>query len=131
MPVLIANPTGTRAVPDMSSLRNQCDSSNPGAVKSTRVAAKATRGKASERPLRGKSRITAAALKSKTSASGEFRRATLLLRSDDPPGDRAFTGMPHGPETFPSAKASILSPFSPERYLAVLPGGAAPAVRYK
>ena len=131
MPVLIANPTGTRAVPDMASLRSQCDRSNPGAVKSTRVAAKAREGKASERPLRGKSTITAAALKSTTSASGDLRRAKLLLRRDDPPGDRAFTGMLHGPETFPSAKASTLSTPSPKRYLAILPGGAAPAVRYK
>ncbi len=82
MPVLIANPTGTRAIPDMSSPTSQCDRSNPGAVKSTRVAAKATGGKAPERSLRGRSRITAAAQESKTSASGDLRRAKPLLRRD-------------------------------------------------
>jgi hypothetical protein len=39
--------------------------------------------------------------------------------------------MLHRLETFSSAKASILSSLSPGRYLAVLPGGAVPAVRYK
>ena len=53
-PVLIANPTGTRASPDMSSLRSQCDRSNPGVVKRIIVAAKATGGKAPEMPLRGR-----------------------------------------------------------------------------
>ena len=91
MPVLIANPTGTRVGPAMSSLRSQCDRSNPGAMKSTRVAAKATGGKATERSLRGRSRITAAALKSKTSASVDLRRAKPLLHREDPPGDGVFT----------------------------------------
>src|SRR5829696_2677169 len=109
MPVLIANPTGTRAVPDMSSLRSQCDTSNPGAVKSTRVAAKARGGKAPESSLRGISRITAAAQESKTCVSSDLRRVKPLLRRDDPPGDRAFTSMPRRPQTFPSAKANTLS----------------------
>jgi hypothetical protein len=42
-------------------------------VKSMRVAAKATGGKATEKPLRGRSRITAAALKNKTSVSVDLR----------------------------------------------------------
>jgi hypothetical protein len=75
----------------MSSLRSQCDRSNPGAVKSTRVAANATGEKATERPPRGRSRITAAALKSKTSASVDLRRVKALLRGDELPGDRVFT----------------------------------------
>ena len=47
MPVLIANPTGTGPSPDISSPTSQRDRSNPGATKSTRVAGKATGGKAS------------------------------------------------------------------------------------
>ena len=78
-PVLIANPTGTRAGPGMSSLRSQSDRSNPGARKRTRVAAKARRWHSPETLLRGKSRITAAALKSNTSASGDLRRAKPSL----------------------------------------------------
>jgi len=88
--VLIANPTGTRAVPDMASLRSQCDRSNPGAVKSTRVAAKARGGKTPESSLRGRSRITATTHESKTRASGDLRRVKPLLRRENPPGDRAF-----------------------------------------
>jgi hypothetical protein len=90
MPVLMANPTGIRTVPSMSSLRSQCDRSNPGAVKSTRVAAKARGGKAPKSSLRGRSRITAATHESITRASGDLRRDKPLLRCENPPGDRAF-----------------------------------------
>ena len=78
-PVLIANPTGTRAGQGMSSLRSQCDRSNPGARKRTRVAAKARRGNSPVMPLRGKSRISAAALESNTSVFGDLRRAKPSL----------------------------------------------------
>jgi len=53
-------------------------------MKRTRVAEKARGGKAPERLLRGKSKTTAAAHESKTSASGDLRRGRPLARRDDP-----------------------------------------------
>src|SRR5215207_7731911 len=79
MPVLIAKPTGTRAGPETSYFKNQCDESTPGAMKSTRVAAKGIRGKAWEAPRRGTSRITAAELESRTRASRDLRRRVNSL----------------------------------------------------
>ena len=71
-PVLMTNPTGTRAGLEKPSSRSQCETSNPGAMKSTSVARKAMGGKASEMFLRGRRRIIATAQESKTSASGDF-----------------------------------------------------------
>jgi hypothetical protein len=55
------------------------------------VAAKARRGNSPVMPLRGKSRISAAALESNTSVFGDLRRAKPSLRRGDPWGDRVFT----------------------------------------
>src|SRR5215210_8909718 len=100
MPVLITNPTGTTAGQVKSSARSQFETSNPGAVKSTSVAAKATGGKAADKSLRGGSRITAAAQESNTSASGDLERVNSPIRRSA--RERVFTGIARGPGTYAS-----------------------------
>src|SRR4028118_956524 len=80
-PVLTANATGTAAGPETWSEKYQCVKSKPGAMKSRRVAAKATGGTASVAARRGSSRTTAAKLDSRIRASGDLtRRANRYLR---------------------------------------------------
>jgi hypothetical protein len=104
-PVLIANPTGKWAKPDRSSPRIQYETSNPGAMKRTSVAAKAMGGKASEMFPKGRRRIVATAQESNTSASGNLGRAGPPTR---PAGECVFTGLSRKLQMFPSAKASTI-----------------------
>src|SRR4028119_374360 len=82
-PVLTANATGATDRPEMGSPKNQCVMSTPGAMKSRRVATKATGGEASATARRGASRATAATLDNRIKASGDLtRRANRYLRCD-------------------------------------------------
>src|SRR3712207_6122596 len=117
-PVLIANPTGTSAGPETPSFRNQCDESTPGAMNSTTVAAKGTRGNPSEAPRRGTSRSTAAALDNRTRASRDLTRWVTLGWSFVPEdgirsGQGHFTDILQVLGTFvwtPGARIPALSP---------------------
>jgi hypothetical protein len=55
------------------------------------AAAKATGGKVTEKTLRGRRRITAAAQEINTSASGDLNREEPTMRRS--PGERVFTGL--------------------------------------